>query len=317
MLMRSGAALPDVAPINQNNQRADVDRQTRAYLYAAAAVLAWSTVASAFKLSLVYLEPVELLWYAALTSTLVHGVLLAVRGEMRVLRRWTGRTWLRSALFGLLNPFLYYLVLFEAYDRLPAQEAQPLNYVWPVVLVLFSAVFLRQRIGLRQFLAMMVCVAGVAVISTRGDLLGLRFTDTTGVLLALGSTVLWAGYWVLNMRDGENPLARLFANGLFGAIYVTVWVVLSGEVRLVPAAGLAGAAYVGVFEMGITFYWWIQALRLSRTTAQVSGLIFLAPFLSLVVIHYTVGEPIYPSTLAGLLLIVIGLVWLQRAGRTA
>ena len=290
-------------------------QQSRAYLYAGAAVLAWSTVASAFKISLRHLEPAELLWVAAVVSTLVHGLLLLLRGELAMLRRWDAMEWLRSALFGLFNPFLYYLVLFEAYDRLPAQEAQPLNYVWPVVLVLFSALFLRQAVRPQQLLAMLLCVAGVAVISTRGDLLGMNFTDRTGVLLAVGSTVIWAGYWLLNMRDRANPVARLFANGLFGALYVSIWLLQSGELRMLPVAGLGGAVYAGVFEMGITFFWWMQALRLSRTTAQVSGLIFLAPFLSLVVIHFTVGEPIYTSTLTGLVLIVAGLVWLQRAGR--
>jgi drug/metabolite transporter (DMT)-like permease len=84
------------------------------------------------------------------------------------------------------------------------------------------------------------------------------------------------------------------------------------KVALPSWPALAGAAYVGCFEMGITFVCWISALRYARNTAQVSSLIFLSPFLSLVVIHFLVGEPIYPSTVVGLILIVAGIILQKR-----
>ncbi|MDE0213961.1 MAG: EamA family transporter, partial [Deltaproteobacteria bacterium] len=78
--------------------------------------------------------------------------------------------------------------------------------------------------------------------------------------------------------------------------------------------GLVGAAYIGTFEMGVAFVAWLQALKLSRTTAQVGQLIYLTPFLSLLVIAFVVGEPIYKSTLAGLALIIGGIVLQRRSG---
>lgn len=283
-------------------------REHKAYLYAGLAVAAWSTVASAFKISLRQLTPFELLLYAALSSTLLLGIVVVASGRWRSLAQWRGRDYWVSFALGLLNPYLYYLVLFAAYDRLPAQEAQPLNYTWPIVLVLLSALFLRQRVTPVTMVAMAISLAGVAVISTRGDLLALRFTDTLGVALALGSTIIWAGYWLLNLRDARDPVVRLGVNFLFGSGVVLVHGYLTDALRVPPWNALAGAAYVGWFEMGVTFVWWITALRYARTTAQVSGLIFLAPFFSLIVIHFAVGEPIYPSTVIGLILIVTGIV---------
>jgi drug/metabolite transporter (DMT)-like permease len=72
--------------------------------------------------------------------------------------------------------------------------------------------------------------------------------------------------------------------------------------------------YIGTFEMGIAFVAWLRALRLSRTTAQVGQLIYLTPFLSLLAIGLVVGEPIYASTVAGLALIVGGIVLQRRSG---
>ena len=44
-------------------------------------------------------------------------------------------------ILGLVNPFLYYLVLFKAYDLLPAQEAQAINYTWALMLAFLSVIF--------------------------------------------------------------------------------------------------------------------------------------------------------------------------------
>ncbi len=290
-----------------------MQRQSQAYLLAGGAVLAWSTVATAFKLSLRHLDPAALLAWSALASLLVLLTVLVLRDGLRGIAAWKPRDFALSALLGFLNPGLYYAVLFEAYDRLPAQQAQPLNYAWPVVLVLLSAIFLRQPVRPRAIAAMLVCLLGVAVISTRGQLLALQFSDPIGVALALVSTVIWAGYWLLILRDGRDPVLRLTVNFVFGAVIAFVYAAALGKLAWPSVAGLLGAAYVGTFEMGLTFVLWISALRLSRTTAQVSGLIFLAPFLSLLVIHLVLGETIHPSTLIGLVLIVGGIVALQRA----
>ncbi|MDX1655116.1 MAG: DMT family transporter [Candidatus Competibacteraceae bacterium] len=290
-----------------------MQNQTKAYCYAGATVCLWGTVASAFKLSLNHLTPAQLLCYAAWASL---GVLLAIAlgsGSLPRMARWGRQEWSRSLIMGLLNPTAYYLVLFEAYHRLPAQEAQPLNFSWPVVLVLLSWLFLGQRIRLLGLVALLVSFTGVVIIATRGQ--GFALTDPLGVGLALGSTLLWAGYWILGIKDPREPVLGLTANFMVGALLTSLWLLAVEGWRIPPLPGLAGALYVGLFEMGVTFVFWLQALRLSRTTAQVSNLIYLTPFLSLVVIHLVVGEPIYPSTLVGLALIVGGILLQQYAAR--
>jgi len=285
--------------------------QTKAYLYGLVTVLLWSTVASAFKLSLRCLQPIQLLLYASIVSILVLTVVLAAQGKLRLLFACTAAQYRRSLWLGILNPFLYYLVLFKAYDLLPAQEAQPINYTWAITLTLLSIPLLKQRISLWEIVACVVSYSGVVVISTHGDPLALRFSNPFGVALALASTVLWALYWIYNIRDDRDPVAGLLLNFLFGLPFVFVCCLCFSDLRASDWRGLLGAAYVGVFEMGITFVTWLTALKLSENTARVSTLIFLSPFLSLVFIHFLVGEKILPSTYVGLMLIVSGLL-LQR-----
>ena len=279
-------------------------------------MLLWSTVASAFKVSLRYVEAPHMLLYAALVSTAVLFVVAAWQRKLRQALSCSPKQYLRSAALGFLNPFLYYLVLFEAYDRLPAQEAQPLNYTWPIVVVILSVPLLKQPVGRVSLAGIAVSFFGVLVISTRGDLLGFSFSDPIGTALAVGSAFIWATFWLTNVLDDRDEVVKLLLNFAFGLVFVSAAVfALAGPPPLDPR-GIGGSAYVGVFEMGVTFVLWMRALSLSRTTAQVSNLVYLSPFVSLVLISVIVGETIMATSAIGLVFIIGGIV-IRRFDRTA
>ena len=113
-----------------------MERQKLAYLHALLAVVFWSTAASAFKLTLDHLDYLQLLFLSSFASAGVLFIILAYQGRLSCFRNYKRRHYLNSAALGFLNPFLYYIVLFKAYTLLPAQEAQPLNFTWPVLLAL-------------------------------------------------------------------------------------------------------------------------------------------------------------------------------------
>lgn len=289
------------------------DRQTKAYLFALAAVLCWSTVATAFKLSLRYLSVAELLFYAAVISSIVLSLILIHQGKWPLVRQSDRSDWRRSLLQGALNPFLYYLLVLKAYQLLPAQQAQPINYTWAITLSLLSVPLLGHRLGRKELVATAISYGGVVVISTEGDVLSLSVSHPLGVALALGSTLIWAFYWILNARDRRDPIVGLLGNFLCSLPLIGLYLLITEGFRLPPLAGLAGALYVGCLEMGVAYVAWLMAMKYTRSTARVANLIFISPFLSLVFIHYLVGERILPSSFVGLVLIVIGLL-LQSLG---
>ena len=285
-----------------------MEKQNKAYFYAILAILFWSTVASAFKISLRHLDVLPLLFYASLFSTITLFCFLLSLKKLNSLRTLSKKDYLHSALLGLLNPFLYYLVLFKAYSILPAQEALVLNFTWPIMLVLLSITLLKQKIKLKSILAIIISFFGVFIIATRGNLLTFRFTNPIGVSLAVGSSVIWAMFWIYNLKEKTDEIVRLFLNFAFGSSFLLLAMMLTSSHWLPSRNGLIGAIYIGLFEMGITFLFWIRALKLSKTTAYVASLIYLVPFLSVVVIHFAVGEKIFTSTLTGLLFIITGII---------
>ena len=277
-------------------------------------------MATAFKWALIYSSPMQLITTAATVSWLFFAVSLAIGGRLsRVIEVPRALLW-RCLILGLLNPALYYWILFQAYDLLPAQDAMAINYTWGLTLPLIAALFskivpTRSEVGLA-----LLSYLGILIIVTDGDLSAFEFNAPVGVLLALTSTVIWGLSWVLNSRFVDNhqldPQVTLFLN--FTAATPVLWLitVLTDGVMAMTWASILSGRYVGLFEMGIAFILWMSALRLTDNPIRVSSLIFLAPPISLVLITTVLGEPISQSTLLGLVVILLGLAGQQLVSQS-
>ncbi len=283
----------------------------KSLLYALSAVLIWSSVATAFKLGLRELHYTQLIFVAAGVSTIFLFLYLLFTGQLNQLSGTTREEWIRSAITGAINPFGYYLILFKAYSLLPAQLAQPLNMIWPITLSLFSVFMLKQKIGYSHFLAMGISFLGIVVLSSQGGINGFRQTSLLGVGLALGSSIFWALYWILNVKDRRGEAVKLFLSFVFGFLYLLILMPFTGGFQIPTGLSLWAAIYIGLFEVGITYLLWMRAMQLSSNNARIGNLTFLSPFLSLFFIALILKETIYPTTVAGLLLIVSGIVWQQ------
>ena len=292
-------------------------RQRQAVLLTLLVILFWGTAASAFKIALRQVSPYTLLVCAAAVSTCALFLILLGCGQLRRLRTLPRPVLVRAALLGLLNPFLYYLVLFTAYSLLPGQIAMALNYGWPLVLTLLSVPLLGQSLRRSQLAAVGVSFVGAVLIATRGQLTHFGGLSGTGLLLAAGSTLVWALFWLGNARIGADPVVKLFVGFCTGLIVAVVCSPLFGGLVLPPPAAWPALVYIGLFEMGITFVLWLSALQLATTTARITNLVYLTPFLSLCFLRLVTREPIHPATAIGLALIVTSLLFQEFMARRA
>ncbi len=285
-----------------------MNSSNKAYLYASVAVFFWSTVATAFKIALREFDFIQLIFYASgVTVVLLFFVLLAQK-KLSLLFKQSKRQWLYTLLMGAFNPLLYYLVLFKAYSLLPAQVAQPLNMIWPITLALLSVPLLNQKISWISILALFVSFIGVFFISSQGGANGYKNTNAFGVFLAVGSSILWSLYWIFNVRDKRDEVIKLFLNFLAGFIFLIPVVILFSDFKIQFGTSFAAVVYSGIFEVGITYVLWLKAMNLTTTNAKIGNLVFFAPFLSLVFIHFVLKETIYITTFIGLIFIVTGVL---------
>ncbi|EHU0328579.1 DMT family transporter [Vibrio vulnificus] len=283
--------------------------ERRALGFGLSAVLLWSTVATAFKLTLAEFSPIQMLTVASVVSAMALLTICALQGKLtQISTTFLSNPWY-YLLLGLINPLAYYLILFKAYDLLPASQAQAINYSWAITLTLMAAVFLGQKIRKQDWVACVFSYVGVIVIATKGDLLGLSFESPVGVALALTSTLLWAGYWILNTKNQADPIVGVLLGFLVAIPFAIALTVIEGQSwGQISTQGWLAVTYVGLFEMGVTFVLWLSALKLTNNTARISNLIFASPFISLMLLSSIIGEEIHATTLIGLMLIIAGLV---------
>jgi drug/metabolite transporter (DMT)-like permease len=290
-----------------------MDRTKSSYIYAGLAIMFWATVPTAFKISLGELEILPMLTFSSITSAIVLFIAVLAGNKKELIFKTTRRELFGSAILGFINPFLYYLILLKAYQLLPAQVAQPLNMIWPIILVFLSVPILHQKIERKSFIALFISFAGVYIISSQGKPFSGGHANLTGVLLASGSSIFWALYFIMNVKDKRDESVKLLLNFIFGSIYLIAAMIITGKWQLdLSFKGVVASIYVGIFEMGITFLFWLKALQLAKTTDKVSNLVYFAPFLSLIFVHFILHEPVYYTTPAGLLLIISGIVVQNR-----
>lgn len=281
----------------------------KSILLGSVAVLSWATVATAFKIALTHMTVFEMLFVACASALAIFTVWMTVTRSWGELKNLTPQLWGRFALLGFIAPTAYYLILFTAYDHLPAQIAQPLNYAWPILLAILLAVLGHKPIPHAKYLGMVVSLAGVVFISVGGKGITGELS-VAGVLLAFGSAFLWALYWIVNesLKDKLSEVASLFLTFLFGMIYLSIGTIFN-PISALPAEAIWSGIYIGAFEMGIPFICFGMAIRITSNPALINQMCYLSPFLSLFLIAMVLGEPIMPTTYIGLFLIVAGLVY--------
>lgn len=279
------------------------EKENRALAYGLAAVLLWSTVATGFKLGLAIMAIEQLLLLGSMFSWIVFLLYAVVTNGWRLAKKDRRLV----VLLGFINPFAYYLILFAAYDRLPAHIAQPLNYTWAITLALLAVPILKQPLSRRTLIGIVISYAGVVLLLATAQQSSSSGWDGLGVALALVSTLLWAVYWLLNTRSESDPAAIMFWSFTLGTILVAVACVSGPGLPQLDSQKIAYGAWVGLIEMGVTFLCWQQALRLTRNAARIGQLIFLSPFISLALIYFVLEEHISWWVVVALLVIVTGI----------
>jgi drug/metabolite transporter (DMT)-like permease len=299
----------------------------RAYVCFALVVALWAStpvVVDAFDE-----EGIGVLIVLAFASAFAAGALLvgaAATGRCAEALAYTPRDWAIVAAMGGLGivgyTSLYYLAIYLA----PADEANVVNYLWPVLLVLLAGPILRERHDAWTWLGV-----GLSFVGVVGILTGWRLSESptavhlAGYGCAICGAFCWALFSVLGKRLRYDKLTAmalycLVGAAVFGAALFTVFLFNPGPASQVignwPSAGAwVRLVYLGAAVNGVAYVLWFEALA-GGPTALFGNLIFATPFLALVYLRVFGSVPFRGSVWISLVLIVAGsLISLNRAAR--
>jgi len=253
----------------------NVTNRNRAMLAGCGAIALWGALATLTVIA----GPVPPFQMVAMTFSLgaAIGIVRArIRGlHFRDLLRWPPRVWL----LGIGGLFGYHALYFAALQLAPPAEANLVNYLWPLLIVLLSAPLAGEKLGWPHLVGALLGFAGVALLAlTRG----VSFSDAyaLGYLLALGCAFALSLYSVLSRRFGETPTdaiasfcaaAAVLSLGCHLLFERTVW-------PATPAAWFAVLA-LGLGPTGSAFYLWDHAVKRGDIRA-LGALSYATPIMS-------------------------------------
>ncbi len=239
----------------------------------------------------------------------VSGLFLIVlfQRKLKILKEYTQKDYLRMAGMGFVGCYLYYIFLFGALMFAPAQEAFIVNYLWPLMVVVFAIIILKEKPTFLKILGILLGLIGVYIVVTQGNIFSFSFTNLKADLLAILGAVAYGIFSVLGKKYHYEEYTSMLMYYIFGFVFVLITVFLFSSIPKITFTQLLGIAWLGFATNALAFIFWFKALKYGNTS-KMANLVFLTPFLSLVYIYILVGESILLSSFIGLVIIVSGIV---------
>lgn len=286
----------------------------REYILAFTTVLLWGTLPSISKLIINKLSPVTTTFYVSLIAAMTLLIINAVRKGPDFYRIYSLRDYCRIAGLGFLGLFCYTTLYYIGLERLTSQLAGIINYMWPVMIILFSCLILKERFTIRKVTAMSVSFAGMMLICAQGMLGEASGNSLAGMLCCFAAAVCYGLYSALNKKYDYDQWIVL--NVAFGvtALLSGIWCFADDGFVEPDGPMLAGLLWIGVFVNGIAYVLWGIAINIGET-AKISILAYICPFLSLVFGRVLLDEHISPLSFAGVILIIGGVLIQSEIGK--
>lgn len=277
----------------------------KTYIYAAISILFWSSIATVSKLLLGSLDSYQVLMFSALFAAVALFVANAVTGKLKLLKNYRPKDYLITVLICLPGTFFYYVFLYSGTAKMAASQAFIINYLWPIMSVVFACIILKERVTARKCIAFALSFLGVLTVAG-GELLNFNSRSLLGIVLCILAAVSYGSFTALNRKwNYDYNLSMMIS--FFVSFLLTLIINIFGRgLPTVTLPQILGFAWNGFFVMAVATVTWALALK-SGGTAKVSNLAYITPFLSLVWTFLILKEPINPWSVAGLIIIVIGI----------
>lgn len=279
----------------------------KSYLYAVITLFIWATMASVTKMILTDIPNMQALSVSSFFST---GFLLIANlksGKLKKMRALSLKDYGIIAGLSFIGLFLYSALYFYGLTQLSSQEACIVNYLWPIMLVVFSCIILKERLTPMKAIAMLCSFAGIVILST-GNIGEANGNAALGVVSCIIAAACYGLYSVLNKKADYDQSIFMMIGWLIVAVCSTIvgpmtetWVPIHGTQWL-------GIVWLGVFSHAIAYLLWALALKYADDTAKIANMAFMTPFLSLIISSVLLKEQLQPRAFIALIFIVGGII---------
>lgn len=279
------------------------ENRPKAMLFALACVVSWAFIPVVARFGQQTLDNYQFLFWSSLLSFVVLFIATLASGKVKLFLTYKPSSWLAAILLGFLGSFLYYVLLYFAYAHAKGIEVLALQYTWPIFIVLFSTLLLRERLTTNSIIATLIGFLGVVVVLTKGNISQVYLGNITTDLLVLVAAAVFGLFSVLSKKTNYEPytVTTIF----FGSATIFSFIAMKTlSTFVIPTAStLTPLLLNGVLINGVSYILWLKALSYANASF-VAQFVFLTPVIASLLIVMFFQEVFTPIYLLGMCLVI-------------
>lgn len=277
----------------------------KTYLYAGISILFWSSIATISKLLLNTLNSYQILMFSAFFASVALLVLNIFTGKIKLLKTYRIKDYITIILICSPGTFFYYVFLYSGTAKMEASQAFIINYLWPIMSVVFACIILKEKLTARKCVAFALSFLGVITVAGN-ELFKFNSQTLIGVVLCVLAAISYGAFTALNRKWDYDYQISMMISFFCSFILTTIINAVMKRPLAIGFPQIMGFGWNGIFVMAVATVTWALALK-SGGTAKISNLAYITPFLSLVWTFIILKEPIRPLSIIGLIIIVTGI----------
>ncbi|MGN0244066.1 MAG: DMT family transporter, partial [Lachnospiraceae bacterium] len=276
-------------------------------IYAIVTVFIWSTMAAMVKKMLYDIPNLEALSISGIFAFLFLLIVNLKNGVIKEMKKYSVKDYGIMSGLGFIGLFLYSALYYYGLAKLTSQEACILNYLWPIMLVIFSCIILKEKLTFTKGIAMLCSFVGIIILSLGN---GSSSTGNTafGIISCITAAACYGLFSVLNKKADYNQNISMMLTWFVVAVCAMVLGLMTET--WVPIKGIQwlGILWLGIVIDAVAYLLWALALKGVENTAKIANLAYLTPFLSLVVSAIFLKETIQLRAFIALVFIIGGIL---------
>lgn len=277
----------------------------KTYGLAFAAIFFWSTVSVTAKLLLRSYNNFQILCVSSLFAAVFLLILNIVSGNIKALKQYKSKDYIITILIGLPGSFFYYVFFYAGADKMLASQAFIINYLWPIMSVVFACIILKEAMTVRKGIAIAMSFVGVVIVMG-GEFSSVNNEMLVGAGLCVLGAVSYGLFTALNQKVYYNKSISMMINSFVSFLLAGIIIAVNGDLFMPNVAENLGFAWNGIFTIAIANTAWMIALEAGQT-AKISNLAYITPFVSLLWTSLILKEELHWNFIIGLIVIVLGI----------
>ena len=209
---------------------------------------------------------------------------------------------------GFLGLFVYSALYYYGLTQLTSQEACILNYLWPIMLVVFSSILLGEKLTVVKSVAMLSSFVGIVVLSTGSGTVS-SGNATLGMIACIVAAACYGLFSVLNKKVDYNPNLSMMIMWLTVAICSLILGLITESWVEIEGLQWVGLIWLGAIVDALAYLLWAVALKGEADSSKIANLAYLTPFLSIIVSAVVLQEKITVRAFVALLFIIGGILF--------